>query len=182
MINITFGQKIGKQGKPFVFASLQCKVCTWYFCKTDKATGLEQCSIGVARPVLHRRSACAFLLPPSLSSSKNWALRRPAAGAARSFSRQIKQQLHEEEPLPYGLHPPLLSCHHHQKPPVPPPPSETTNSTSTNSSTTRTTIISTNSKPSVTSSSLWAIYTCWHPMLDVPYSLLLSIECRKFTG
>ena len=72
--------------------------------------------------------------------------------------------------------------HHHQKPPVPPPPSETTSSTSTNSSTTRTTIISTNSKPSVTSSSLWAIYTCWHPMLDVPYSLLLSIECRKFTG
>ena len=65
--------------------------------KTDKATGLEQCSIGVARPVLHRRSACAFLLPPSLSS-QNWALRRPAAGAARSFSRQIKQQLHEEEP------------------------------------------------------------------------------------
>ena len=144
--------------------------------KTDKATGLEQCSIGVARPVLHRRSACAFLLPPSLSSSQNWALRRPAAGAARSFSRQIKQQLHEEERLPYGLHPPLLSSHQHQK--QTPPPETTTSST-------RFTSTSTNIKPSVTSSCLWAMtqagIVCWMgrsfmPLGNLPYSFLLSIQ------
>ena len=139
MINITFGQKTGKQGKPFASLGLVLlptkltKPLVWsnvalewrgLFCTAD----------------LHAHFFSPPLSPPRTEHCGGRRQEQLGLFRGKSSSSSMRRSR-----LPYSLHPPLLSSHQHQK--QTPPPETTTSST-------RFTSTSTNIKPSVTSSCL----------------------------
>ena len=143
-----------------------------------KLTNPKQCSIGVARPVLHRRSACAFLLPPpprteqcggrrqeQLRLFRGKSSRGEAWGGVGCPTAYIRlffpaTTTYHQKPL---QKPPV---HQHQEPLLPPLTPATSRAQA--------------------SAHAWVIYTsCYSvmdwPQFDVTWNCTMDPQCR-FTG